>query len=145
MRGSNFITYQCCLLLLQLAYIAGTPILSSRLLLNFSLSRQDDIDIWTHVCMLCCEALEHWQQMWQRIFLLDLNSDRFEVCDCYMIRGHTARQHTLTGHIYVSQLEQEKVRLLTHATSFLGQHAPGTQHDCLAFRACESTFRVTQE
>lgn len=60
-------------------------------------------------------------------------------------RGHTARQHTPTGHIYISQPEQEKVRLLTHATNFLGQHSPRAQHDHLAFRACKSTFSVTQE
>lgn len=145
MRHSNFKTYQCCLLLLELAYTAWRLILSSRLLLNLSVSREDDIDVWTCVCMVCCEALEHWQQMWQRIFLSDLNWDRFGVCVCYMIRGHTARQHTSTGHIYISQPEQEKVRLLTHATNFLGQCSPGAQHDRLAFRACKSTFSVTQE
>lgn len=108
MRHSNFITYQCCLLLLELAYTAWRLIRSSRLLLNLSLSRQDDIDVWTCTCMLCCEALEHWQQMWQRIFLSDLNWERFGVCVCYTIRGHTARQHRPTGYIYISQSEQEK-------------------------------------
>lgn len=104
MTDSNFITYQCCLLLLQLAYTAWTPSLSSRLLLNLSLSRQDHIDVWTRVCMLCCEAMEHWQHMWKRIFLLDLNCDRFGVCDCYMTRSHTARQHAPTGHINQGQM-----------------------------------------
>lgn len=78
-------------------------------------------------------------------FSLALNCDGFGVCDCYMIRGHTAQQHAPTGCIYISQLEQAKLRLLTHATSFLGHRSPGAQHDCLAFRPCKSTFRVTQQ
>lgn len=48
-------------------------------------------------------------------FLLNLNWDRFGACDCYTTRGHTAQQHTPTGHIYLSQPEQGKVRLLTGA------------------------------
>lgn len=84
MKDSKFITYQCCP---WLEYISGTPTRRSRLLLSFSLSRQEDTDLWT---CACCEALHLWQQMWHKIFLLDLNMDRFGVCDCCMTRGHTA-------------------------------------------------------
>lgn len=71
MKGSKFITHECCSWLLQLEYIARTATHRSRLLLSFSLSTQEDL--WT---CACCEALDLWQQMWHKFFLLVLNTDR---------------------------------------------------------------------
>lgn len=45
---------------------------------------------------LCREVLEHWQWMWQRILLLELNCNRSGVCDCYTIRA------LLPGSIHLS-------------------------------------------
>lgn len=127
----------------QVAHTAWTPILSSRLLLNFSLSRQDHTNVWTCVCMLCCEALtinvtrdfpftSELGQIWSSWLL----TDQGPYCPAV---------HIPTGHIYRSQLEREQVRLLTHATRFLGQCSPGAQQQLSGIQSTQSTFTVTEE
>lgn len=66
----------------------------------------------------CCEALECWQQMGQKILLLDLNCNRCGVRACFMTGSHTVWHRSL--------LAQGEVELLTCSPSLQGRALPST-------------------